>query len=573
MVFEYQNKIMIDTVRWGCYIFFRVVFGELSEEVINMRNDRRMNQIWTRYNALRGYTVLSELPVALFLLKKTKEEFVTTSKKHSELKAYEIMLSIADSHDMKNPFQDSKAFYSAFLAMDDEDMDWEEALASADPKEMFYIPSVLIDEFEKHFKPTTKLVLIPEAEKFTPNLSELVNNHSDCEFVITTMNNVSKALLDEMFKGYSNVVVEQTSIYDYEFTSRKFDLILAVPIFGARERAEDDGEFICREYEMIAVENLLLHLNSSGELVIILPARITFASGTVKDLREFIQGMYKLEEIAELPAGIFTATAIKTYMFTITTGRTEDVMIKRYDSARKNTKRDGINELVLTEDTFVMLDELMEMGYWNVDHFFAMVDADWQRYQDSSIKKEELGNIAEVFRGKAVNKKDPNGSIGVVNISNLKDFEIDYEGLDFIEEEERKVANYILKDGDILLPARGTAIRIAVFEEQNYPCIASSNIIVIRPNDKLLLGIYLKVFLDSPMGNKVLAGKQQGTVVINTSYKDLKTLEVPLLRIDEQKVIADEYKLEYTKYAETVRLAEDRWREVEERLQNSIFKV
>ncbi len=283
--------------------------------------------------------------------------------------------------------------------------------------------------------------------------------------------------------------------------------------------------------------------------------------------------MYKLEEIAELPAGIFTATAIKTYMFTITTGRTEDVMIKRYDSGRKNTKRDGINELVVTEDTFVMLDELMEMGYWNVDHFFAMVDADWQRYQDSSIKKEELGNIAEVFRGKAVNKKDPNGSIGVVNISNLKDFEIDYDGLDHIEEEERKVANYVLKDGDLLLPARGTTIRIAVFKEQNYPCIASSNIIVIRPNDKLLLGIYLKVFLDSPMGNKVLAGKQQGTVVINTSYKDLKTLEVPLLRIDEQKVIADEYKLEYTKYAETVRLAEDRWREVEERLQNSIFKV
>lgn len=538
-----------------------------------MRNDKRINQIWNRYNALRGYTVPSELPVALFLLKKTKEEFMTTSKKHSEHKVYEIMLSIADKHDMKNPFPDSKAFYSAFLAMDNEDMDWEEALASADPKEMFYIPKVLIDEFEKHFKPNTKLVLIPEAEKFAPNLSEIVVNHPDCEFVITTMNSVSKALLDEMFKEYSNVTVEQTSIYEYEFTSKKFDLVLAVPVFGARERADDNGEFICREYEMIAVENLLLHLNSSGELVIVLPARITFASGSVKDLREFIQGMYKLEEIAELPAGIFPTTAIKTYMFTITTGRTEDVIIKRYDSATKNIKRDGIKELVLTEDTFVMLEELIEMGYWNVDHFFAMVDADWQRYQDSSIKKEELGNIAEVFRGKTVNKKDPNGSIGVVNISNLKDFEIDYDGLDHIEEEERKVANYVLKDGDLLLPARGTAIRIAVFKEQNYPCIASSNIIVIRPNEKLLLGTYLKVFLDSPMGNKILAGKQQGTVVINTSYKDLKTLEVPLLRIDEQKIIAEEYESEYLKYAETVRLAENRWREVEERLQNSIFKV
>jgi type I restriction-modification system DNA methylase subunit len=324
---------------------------------------------------------------------------------------------------------------------------------------------------------------------------------------------------------------------------------------------------------MIAVENLLLHLNSSGVLVIVLPARITFAAGSIKDLREFIQGMYKLEEIAELPTGIFSSTAIKTYMFTITTGRTEDVMIKRYDAATSNIKKNGINELVLIDDTFVMLEELMEMGYWNVDHIFGMVDEDWQRYQNSSIKKEELGNVAEVFRGKAINKKDANGSIGVVNISNLNDYDIDYAGLDHIEEEERKVANYLLRDGDLLLPARGTAIRIAIFQEQKYPCIASSNIIVIRPNEKLLLGTYLKVFLDSPLGNKVLAGKQQGTVVINISYKDLKTLEIPLLRVDEQKVIAEEYEQERSIYVENIRLAEDRWNEVMERLQKTIMNV
>ncbi|NTU30652.1 N-6 DNA methylase [Brevibacillus sp. HB1.1] len=538
-----------------------------------MRNDKRMNHIWNRFNALRGYTAQSELPVALFLLKKTKEEFVSNSKKPTEQKAYEVMLSISNSCGMKNPYPDSKAFFGAFMAMDDEDIDWEMALASADHKEMFYIPKVLITEFEKHFNPNTKTVLIPEAEKFVPYLTELVSRHSDCEFYITTMNSVSKVLFDEMFKEHVNVIVEQTSIYDYEFSARKFDLILAVPVFGARERGEDNGDFICREYEMIAVENLLLHLNSSGVLVIVLPARITFAAGSIKDLRDFIQGMYKLEEIAELPAGIFASTAIKTYMFTITTGRTEDVMIKRYDAATSNIKKNGIDELVLIDDTFVMLDELMEMGYWNVDHIFGMVDEDWQRYQNSSIKKEELGNVAEVFRGKAISKKDANGSIGVVNISNLNDFDIDYEGLDHIEEEERKVANYLLRDGDLLLPARGTAIRIAVFKEQKYPCIASSNIIVIRPNEKLLLGTYLKVFLDSPMGNKTLAGKQQGTVVINISYKDLKSLEIPLLKVEEQKMITEEYEQERSRYVESIRLAEDRWNGVMERLQNSILKV
>ncbi|MBX4150741.1 restriction endonuclease subunit S [Paenibacillus lautus] len=538
-----------------------------------MRNDMRVNKIWNRYNAVRGYTVQSDLPVALFLLKKTKDEFVSTSKKPTELKAYEALLSIADSYGMHNPYPDSKAFYGAFMAMDDEEFDWEMALASADHKEMFYIPKVLITEFKKHFKPNTNTVLIPEAEKFAPYLTELVNRHSDCEFFITTMNSVSKVLLDEIFKDYANVIVEQTSIYDYEFSARKFDLILAVPVFGVRERGEDNGDFICREYEMIAVENLLLHLNSSGVLVIVLPARITFAAGSVKDLREFIQGMYKLEEIAELPTGIFSSTAIKTYMFTITTGRTEDVMIKRYDADTSNIKKNGINGLVLIDDTFVMLEELMEMGYWNVDHIFGMVDEDWQRYQNSNIKKEELGNVAEVFRGKAINKKDDNGSIGVVNISNLKDYDIDYASLDHIEEEERKVANYLLRDGDILLPARGTAVRIVVFKEQKYPCIASSNIIVIRPNEKLLLGTYLKVFLDSPMGNKVLEGKQQGTVVINISYKDLKTLEIPLLRVEEQKVIAEEYEQERSRYVKSIRLAEDRWNEVIERLQKSIMNV
>ena len=48
---------------------------------------------------------------------------------------------------------------------------------------------------------------------------------------------------------------------------------------------------------------------------------------------------------------------------------------------------------------------------------------------------------------------------------------------------KNKITNYILQTGDLLIPARGTAIRIAIFEEQAYPCIASSNVIVIRATD------------------------------------------------------------------------------------------
>lgn len=75
------------------------------------------------------------------------------------------------------------------------------------------------------------------------------------------------------------------------------------------------------------------------------------------------------------------------------------------------------------------------------------------------------------------------------------------------------------------------------------------------------------------MGNKALAGKQQGTFVINISYKDLKSLEIPLLKVEEQKMIAEEYEQERSRYVESIRLAEDRWNGVIERLQNTILKV
>lgn len=214
-----------------------------------------------------------------------------------------------------------------------------------------------------------------------------------------------------------------------------------------------------------------------------------------------------------------------------------------------------------------MLDELEEQGNWSIDRIFAQQDEEYLNFQKSGIRKELIGNVAQVFRGKAVNKKDPSGNIGVVNISNIGDYDIDYEGLDHLQEEERKVANYLLQEGDVLLPARGTAIRTAVFHEQTYTCIASSNVIVIRPDQKILDGYYLKVFLDSPIGNKMISGAQQGMTVMNISYKDLNVLEVPLPSIKKQQAVVTEYQDELKKYRETVAAAEQRWCEVLKKLQ------
>jgi restriction endonuclease S subunit len=208
-----------------------------------------------------------------------------------------------------------------------------------------------------------------------------------------------------------------------------------------------------------------------------------------------------------------------------------------------------------------MVDELEEFGDWNINKIFAQQDEEWLKFQEASVRRIALGDVAEIFRGKSVSRKDPTGIIGVVNISNIGEYEIDYDNLDHLDEEERKVMNYLLKDGDVLVPARGTAIRTAIFHKQSYPCIASSNVIVIRPKPNMLNSVYLKIFLDSPLGKKLISGIQQGIAIINISYKDLKSLEIPLPSLEEQQKKADEYIKEFKLYKDAIATAEKRWNE------------
>lgn len=542
-----------------------------------MKDKNRVNKLYSYFNAVRGNNTASDYEGTLAVLKKTMdlqaaavdENFNPCQMNDEGL--YELMRSIADDFGIDNPFPDKERFFSIYRTLCSfEDVTWEDIMEYGDRRSKFRVPKVLINVMEQNFIEGFQEVLIPEAEKFSPCLEQLIEAHSDSHFTLTTMDNFYYKILSEMFIDNDMVDVKQTSIYEYEFTSEKFDLILAVPVFGVRDVADDSSNFICREYDMIAAENLALHLKSEGILSVVLPAKITFGGGRIKELREFLQSMYCIKEIADLPSGIFEFTGVKTYLLTITTGRTDEVTIKRYAADTENPRRDGMNKLIVQDDTFVLEDELADMGDWNIDRIFESQDEDWIKFQESNVKKQELGTVASIFRGKAVSRKEPNGNIGVVNISNIGDYEIDYSNLDHIEEEERKVTNYLLKTNDLLIPARGTAIRVAVFKEQPYPCIASSNVIVIRAIDKSLSATYLKLFFDSPLGRKMLVTRQQGTTVMNISYKELNNLEIPLPSIEEQKQIADTYTKELEIYKKAIEDAENRWNSVLADLQGRI---
>ena len=432
------------------------------------------------------------------------------------------------------------------------------------------VPDVLVDKFSEYISDTTRTIFIAECQQYSTGLLSMIEAHPDIKFTLCTRSLVWSTILNFVYNSYQNVNLITADIYTENFINNRFDLIFAVPVFGMRTPyAEQD--FICKDSDMIAVQNLLYHIELDGQLIIVLPAKVTFGSGSIAALRHYIESNYSVEEISALPAGLFAPyTSIRTYLFVLSTGRTDDVVLRQYESEKPIRKTSPCKNLVVKNEILLFSDEFADLNGWNIDMVFSEEDEDIKAFSTSPVKKLRLKDVATVFRGKAVNAKAESGNVAVINISNITDTGIDYENLDQIEEEERKVSRYILEDGDVLVTARGTTIKIAAFEKQSMICIPSANINVIRPKD-MLRGVYLKLFLESPVGIKMLQSLQRGTVVVNINYKDIIELEVPVLPLEAQDTLIEEYNTGLRFYKETIAAAEEGWRGVQQEIQSKLF--
>ena len=405
-------------------------------------------------------------------------------------------------------------------------------------------------------------LLIADAEKFGFGLYDIVKCNRNKKFYFTIKNIVILDLYKFIFKD-CNVEFIDSDICEPEFTTKKFDLILAFPPMGGRTLESKDG-FFSRDPSFIAAQNLLYHLTSEGKLQIILPAKIGFGSGDAEDLRRYIEGYYKVCEIASLPARVFYPyMSINTYLITISNGDTDSVNMIKYKLEKE--------ELFIEDDRLVFSDELISLNSWNVDMAFSMMNETIMDYKNSNIKKATLKDVADVFRGKAINTKVENGNVAVVNISNISETGIDYDSLETIDEEERKVSRYLLQEGDVLIATKGFAVKVAVVEKQNRMIIPSSNLCVIRPKQKMLNGTYLKLFLESETGMKLIKALQRGTTVVNINYQDICELEVPTPSLNEQNEIANQYIEGLRIYKKIIEEAEYAWSMVKQDVMKKLF--
>ena len=418
-----------------------------------------------------------------------------------------------------------------------------------------------INDRIKKLKPDS--VLITEAEKHLVGLRNLVKQYPEIDITLTTQYKPMYILLQLEFREYENIRILFESIYTECLTDEYFDYISTLPVFGQKPE-ELSREYLTKESDGIALENMLHHLNNTGTMDIIVPAKLTFAGMGYEKLRSYIIENFNVESIFILPEGTFRPSiAIKTYLFSISTEKKDKVDMGTFEIGKKNIE---INDL-----KSISTKEFLSHDDWRIELLLSEDDENIQLFKNSIHQKAKLKDIAEVFRGKSILKKDTSlGDISVLNISNIENGEIDYRELDTINEEERKVKRYELITGDVVLSSRGTAIKSAVFKTQDKTTIASANLIVIRPKDKIK-GEYIKIFFESPVGLAIIKSFQRGTTIMNINYSDIMEMEIPLLSINKQLELINQYNEEFEIYKEAVKKAENRWMDIKDNLYDELL--
>ncbi|MBA1334237.1 MAG: hypothetical protein HPY66_1946 [Firmicutes bacterium] len=408
-------------------------------------------------------------------------------------------------------------------------------------------------------------ILIAEAEKYLNGLHQFIEQYSNSEIFLTSMNWHMYKVLQTAFESFNNVRVLNISIYRKVQMQDRFDVIVAVPTFGGKLYEEETSEdFLTRETEGVAAENLLNYINETGRMYFIAPAKFTFTGGPMTDLRKLITDKYNVNTIFSLPEGIFRPyTGIKTYLICVSNKKADMVQVGSVDI-------DG-ETLKLAVQKHVPSHEFQKYEDWRIELFLTEDQDGLYKFVKSEVRKVKLKEIAEIFRGKAIMKDDVKpGEFFVLNISNLEDGEVLLDSMDTIDEEERKLKRYELIEGDVVITCRGTVNKAAIFPRTSKKVIASANIIVIRLKKEVIPG-YLKIFLESPVGARLVKSFQRGSTIMNINPGDIGEMEVPVPDLQLQNQIAQEYMNNFSIYKETIKAATENWTKVRNSLYDKLL--
>ena len=305
----------------------------------------------------------------------------------------------------------------------------------------------------------------------------------------------------------------------------------------------------------ITVIKILNSLEENGRAVITTMKGSLFNTLDREVRKELIEKGY-IESIIDLPNKIVPYTNTEISLVVLNKAK-KDKNIKFVNLKDCFSMQGKMNIIDLEKAKKVIKNESIDVSLKKIrDNNFSL---NYNTYTGNvEIENgKELGEVTwDIFRGYQITSAEINKMLvetedemnyKILEISNINDEGEICSELKMINSGERNLDRYLLRDGDILISARGDKIKKCLIHiGYDEKIIANGSINVIRADQNRLYPLYLKTFLDSEKGNISLNNIKSGVTIPSINVGELQKMLVPCPSMEEQRKIVDkiEVKLE-----------------------------
>ncbi len=331
-------------------------------------------------------------------------------------------------------------------------------------------------------------------------------------------------------------------------------------LYGVPSKSQGDYAFIL---------HALASLKNTGKAAIIVPFGTLVRGATERKIRSILLKDDVIESIVSLPTNLFSGTSIQVALLILNKnkpinkkGKVQFINAEGdYERTRtqKFLQQEYITKIIDTLDVFenkekysriVSINEIEKNDFdLNPTLYFVNVEIKTEfgtiifnkkKYERETPSLIEIGDIADVIRGVNLpSRRQMENADGkrypVLQIRDIENGEIQFEKLDVFPIQTRDVERVTAKPGDILVSSRGTQQKIAIVPGYDGVIVVSNMFVIIRiTSNSEVNPLYIKRFLESPVGQYYFEVNQSGSITTVLTPNDIKSIDFPLVSLEQQ---------------------------------------
>ena len=161
----------------------------------------------------------------------------------------------------------------------------------------------------------------------------------------------------------------------------------------------------------------------------------------------------------------------------------------------------------------------------------------------------KLSEVAKIFTGSQYTARNFEEALSkertgwrFLTSGDINDGCVNWKSLPCIRCKDDKFAKFAVQKGDVIVTSKSSKVKTVVVDiEPEDKILVTGGMIIVRPDLAKIDPTFLKMYLDSPLGQLTLKSIQKGTIIITINAKDLAGIDVPGVSLKRQAEIGTLY--------------------------------